>query len=332
MTQRWARARSRSGWSTCCARTCRTTTSRGCGGRSGPRPAPASRPWTRGAWSPCCPSTRRRPKCSPDPYGCVRHGWGRGQGLHAAGAHSVAGDRNKQNAPLQRQFQRIVLPILIKRYSFEDGFFSSGARRNDRPVLISTEVRRRHGKTSACVRRALMWMTWYRSGCRRHRSTLTCLCKTRSPAARPGTRSACCRPSATRAAGPCSRATTLRTWWTTGPCCGSTTSRPARGSAARAASRTSRPSSTRSSHATPTFSSTSWSVSLGGGTVKGWEPELFWGPGRVCGAVTGWAGGLAGARVSWAANGSRGRRMGGRNTGRGPGHLGARACQQLCRL
>ena len=78
----------------------------------------------------------------------------------------MAGDRNKQNAPLQRQFQRIVLPILIKRYSFEDGFFSSGARRNDRPVLISTEVRRRHGKRSTCVGLSLMWMTWYRLGFR----------------------------------------------------------------------------------------------------------------------------------------------------------------------
>jgi len=41
----------------------------------------------------------------------------------------------------RRHAPRIVLPVLLKRYSYHDGFFSSGARRNDRPVTISNEVR-----------------------------------------------------------------------------------------------------------------------------------------------------------------------------------------------
>jgi len=41
----------------------------------------------------------------------------------------------------KRHAPRIVLPVLLKRYSYHDGFFSSGARRNDRPVTISNEVR-----------------------------------------------------------------------------------------------------------------------------------------------------------------------------------------------
>ena len=38
-------------------------------------------------------------------------------------------------------FPRLVLPILIKRYSYHEGLFTSGSRRNDRPVLLSTDVR-----------------------------------------------------------------------------------------------------------------------------------------------------------------------------------------------
>jgi hypothetical protein len=47
-----------------------------------------------------------------------------------------------QEAPRPSESPRIVLPIMLKRYSFETSvFFGSGARRNDRPVLLPVEVR-----------------------------------------------------------------------------------------------------------------------------------------------------------------------------------------------